>query len=220
MEEKYQYVLNSIEEFKKIFGNEYDFLPVTNEDDLISFENKFNVKIPDEYRWFLLNVANGIVNKDKWGFDLVKKVDFEIFWYKEDEYNPAIPFNLDKKVVSYKYNDDPYPYEIIVNEDLDCFPEYTNGQISIVGTGCGGSDFIVVNGKEYGNIWIDNFSSMNEVYPDYDLKRNKKRLNFIDWLIMNIEHKIDLHNQTIEARKKIAIENNNNNSKKWWQFWK
>jgi len=37
---------------------------------------------------------------------------------------------------------------------------------------------------------------------------------------MNIEHKIDLHNQTIEARKKIAIENNNNNSKKWWQFWK
>jgi len=206
MKDQYQDILKSIKKFKRICSKKYRFLPVTKEADLISFENKFNVKLPDDYRWFLLNVANGIVNRNEWDFNFIEKVDFKKFWHKENEFNPAIPFNLDKKVKCYndENEDDDYPYEIIINEDLEYFTDCTNGQISILETGCGGSDFIVVNGKEYGNIWIDNYSSMAEMFPYYSLKENKKRLNFTDWLLINIENEIQ----------------NQNEEKKWWQFWK
>lgn len=229
MENQHQDILSSIEDFKKFFGDEYKFLPVATEEELSYFENKFNVKIPYEYRWFLLNVANGIVNEDRRDFNLVKPKDFRNFFYKEDEFNPAIPFKWDKKIMCYKYHSDAYPYEFIVNEDLEYFEECTNGQIIISSYG----EFLVVNGIEYGNVWVDNFDSMQEVYPDYDLKRNKKRLNFFDWLIMKIERKIEFHNQCIEFKRKEELEklekeecpkivekNNHNDIKKWWQFWK
>lgn len=226
MNNQYQDILNSIEEFKRVFGSEYKFLSVVTEQELSSFEKKFNVKIPSEYRWFLLNVANGIVNKDKYGFDIVSKVMFTDFYYDKDEFNPSLSFNWDKKVVSYDYASDDYPYEKVINEDLDYFTECTNGQISILGRGCGGCDFIIVNGKEYGNVWIDNYTSMSEVYPDYDLKRDLKRLNFFEWLIKSIERKIDTNSQNIESERKEQREKENlqksksNDTRNWWQFWK
>lgn len=83
MGNQHQDILSSIEDFKKIFGNEYKFLPVATEEELNYFENKFNVKIPYEYRWFLLNIANGIVSEDKRGFKLISKVDFNNFFLRK-----------------------------------------------------------------------------------------------------------------------------------------
>lgn len=209
MKDQYRDILKSIKKFKRICGKEYRFLPVAKEDDLISFENKFNVKLPDDYRWFLLNVANGIVNKDKWGFDLVGKVDFKNFYYEENEFNPAIPFNLDKKVKFYnsedeENEDDDYPYEIFFDKDWIFLRGYSNGQIKIADFGCGTTGFLVINGKEFGNVWIDDFASNSEVYPFYSLKLNKRGSNFMDWLLVSVENEIQ----------------NQNEEKKWWQFWK
>lgn len=215
MGNQHQDILSSIEDFKKIFGNEYKFLPVATEEELNYFENKFNVKIPYEYRWFLLNIANGIVSEDKRGFKLISKVDFNNFFFKEDEFNPAIPFKWDKKIMCYKYDSDTYPYEFIVNEDLEYFEECTNGQIIISSYG----EFLVVNGIEYGNVWVDNFDSMQEVYPDYDLKRNKKRLNFFDWLIKTIENKIEFFTPVIvidKMEKNMIDLNFSSNDEEWY----
>jgi len=49
-------------------------------------------------------------------------------------------------------------------------------------SGCGADDFLVVKGDEYGNVWLDNYSSNEEVYPGYDKKQGKERLGFTDWL--------------------------------------
>ncbi|WP_278011393.1 SMI1/KNR4 family protein [Flavobacterium gyeonganense] len=204
-------MLDSIKDSKWVLDEIYMFLPTEPEENLIAFEAKFNVRIPEDYRFFLLNVSNGIVNKNKWGLNLVEKIDFVDFFYEDNEYNPSIPFELTNKVVFGRGSDckevSPYPYEITFDQNYDIFEKgYSNGQIHIAGYGCGTSAFIVVNGSEYSNVWVDDFSSNNEVYPEYDFKSNRPRFSFTDWLIEGVNREVTIHGQNIEWEKRIKLE--------------
>ena len=69
--------------------------------------------------------------------------------------------------LGYKYledgdYEDNYPYEIIYNNSRD-YKKCSYGYITLAGYGCGTHAFIVINGDEYGNIWIHDITS-NE-YP-------------------------------------------------------
>lgn len=203
-------MLNSIESSRKILEEKYLFLPTEPEENLIAFETKFNVRIPEDYRFFLLNISNGIVKKNKWGLNLIEKIDFVDFFYEDNKYNPSIPFELTNKVVfgsSSNYKEVyPYHYEITFDENYDIFEKgYSNGQINIAGYGCGTSAFIVVNGNEYGTIWINNFSSNNEVYPESDFQKKKSRFSFTDYLLKKIDREIVLCNEIIEDKKRTKL---------------
>ncbi len=203
-------ILKLLEAFKKIYGEDYSFLPVATEEELTSFEQKFNCKLPDDYRWFLLNIANGI-ERDR-GLNFVENVNFKDYWYEENEYNPSIPFVLDRKILFHEPEDyDKYPYEFYVYDDsrpeeevLYYMDAYSNGQVTLRGYGCGTCAFLVVNGNEFGNVWIDDFSSNAQVYPEYDEAKNKKRLTFNDWIIKSIERQIEMHNESIEHERRLA----------------
>jgi len=208
-------MLDSIKNSKKVLEETYLFLPVEPEKNIVEFENKFNVRIPEDYRFFLLNVANGIVNKNEWGFNFINKIDFIDFFYKDNEYNPSIPFELPNKVVfssSSEYKEASpykkvYPYEITFDEDYEILEKgFSNGQIDLVGYGCGTNAFLIVNGNEYGNVWINDLSSNNEVYPDYDFKRNKPRFSFTDWLLERINRHLTIYNQNIEWENRVKAE--------------
>lgn len=208
MDNEYGRMLDSIKNSKKVLEEIYLFLPTELEENLIAFETKFNVRIPEDYRFFLLNVANGIVNKNEWGFNLVEKIDFVDFFYEDNEYNPSIPFELTNKVIfSTTERKDSHPYEITYDMDEKIFDKgYSNGQIHIAGYGCGTSAFLVVNGSEYGNIWVDNFASYSEVYPECDFKRNKPRFSFTDWLLEGINRDLVNYNHNIELENRIKLE--------------
>ncbi|HEY1195493.1 SMI1/KNR4 family protein [Flavobacterium sp.] len=210
MDNPHSKILNSIENFKEILEVDYLFLPVVQKEDIAAFENKFNITIPEDYRYFLLNIANGIVNRNKWGLNLVEEIDFKDFFYEENEFNPSLPFELTTKVVFGNYHPDrkdSYPYEITYDGDYEIFMKgYSNGQIHIAGYGCGTSAFIVVNGSEYGNIWINDFSSNNEVCPEFDFKNNKSRLSFTDWLLESLDRVATIYNQNVEWENRIKEE--------------
>ncbi|GEL11545.1 SMI1 / KNR4 family (SUKH-1) [Flavobacterium glycines] len=203
-----QNILDSIETFKKIYGEEYIFSPIANEKEIELFENKFNVRLPEDYRWFLLNIANGIICKDEYQLDFIEKIDFQNFFYEEDEFNPSVPFRLTTKVLFSKPEfEDKYPYEIMYDEDDTIFMNgYLNGEITIASYGCGTFAFLIINGAEFGNVWIDDYSSNQEVYPEYDLKTNRKRLNFNDWLLKRIDRRIEIYHQSIEVERTIKKE--------------
>ncbi|MDR6762920.1 hypothetical protein J2Y38_003138 [Flavobacterium sp. 2755] len=209
MDNLHDEILGIIGNARKNLEEDYLFLPVALEKDIQIFESKFNVTIPEDYRWFLLNVANGIVNKNQWGFNLIEKIDFIEFFYKDNEFNPSIPFELTNKVVFSSGSDykEAYPYEITFDEDYDIFDKgYSNGQIHIAGYGCGTTAFIVINGNEYGNVWVDDFSSNNEVYPEFDSKKNKPRFSFSDWLLESVNRNVIIHNQRVECENRIKEE--------------
>ena len=209
MEDKYQYILKYIQSFKKLYRKEYHFLPVAVEDELIAFENRFNIKIPDDYRWFLLNIANGIVvnNEWDWNITLLNRIDFNDYKCGEDEGNPALPFRLDKRVKfhSNESEEEDYPYEVIIEQDKDFYVRFSNGNISIAYNEIEEKDFLlIVNGKEFGNVWVDDMKK-DEVYPYYNFQINKRRLNFSDWLSMKIDFLIC--NQKIEEKEEKVKRN-------------
>lgn len=191
MEQDYKLRLTlTIERIKKC--GKYNLVPACSMEDIKIFESKFDVQIPESYKWFVTTIANGVVSKHEWGFNLLDSHDWANYWFLEDEYNPSIPFPLTTRMVySNKESsdrDDKFPYETIYDDEGDFFHNgYRFGEISLVGTGCGSDYFLVVKGNEYGNVWVDNFSSNEEVYPVFDDKLNKKRLKFTDWLEFMVE---------------------------------
>lgn len=207
-----QNIKNIINKFKEKFNEYYIFLETASENDVAFFENKFGIKIPEEFRWFVLNVANGIEAKESWNSNLIDKVDFLNFFYLEDEFNPSIPFKLNTKVkfmdidtytemTSSYGQEEKYPYEIILDDYSEEMSKYRNGEIMITSYGGGTSAILIVNGNEYGNIWIDCPSSNQEIYPDYT--SNKKRLKFNDWLIIRIQRITKNYNYEIEYEKRL-----------------
>ena len=204
-----QELFETIKKFKKIFKREYKFLSVAKEVDIVLFENKFKVKLPNEYRWFLLNIANGIISKKDWNFDKLDKIDFKNYWHNE-EYNPSVNFKLNKKVIFHNpENFGNYPYETYVCDDTKSDEEFfylndgfKSGVIHLCGYGCGTCSMIVVNGEEYGNVWTEDIASSDEVYPEYEIENNKSRMNFNDWIILHLNHEIKMHYLILESEKR------------------
>ena len=60
MKDQYRDILKSIKKFKRICSKKYRFLPVTKEADLISFENKFNVKSTNKTLQKVFNNNRGL----------------------------------------------------------------------------------------------------------------------------------------------------------------
>ncbi|WPO83710.1 SMI1/KNR4 family protein [Chryseobacterium sp. JJR-5R] len=173
-----------IQKFKERFKNDYKFLPTANPRSIENFENKFSVKIPDDFRWFLLNIANGIINTDQHNFNLTDRINFSDYYYEEDEHNPSLPFKLNNEF----------------NFKTDEYEDFINGTIQLAGYGCGCYSFIVVNGEEYGNTWVDNYASNSEVSPEKNAQKN--RLRFHEWIIKEINLMISQKKQSEEFRQK------------------
>jgi hypothetical protein len=187
---------DKIEVFKRTkLGDIYTFLPVATEKEVAYFETTFNVKIPSDLRWFVLNIANGI--KSIYPTDnIIDQIDFEDYYYKERDYNPSIPFEGTQRIYHGEEvfdEDNDYPYGTTYDNIFKL--GYRNGYVCLVSSGCGAFDFIIVNGSEYGNVWANNISSMDEIYPSYDKKLNMKRLGFEDWLHQQMDYRIKIHLQ-------------------------
>ncbi len=54
------------------------------------------------------------------------------------------------------------------------------GALRISNFGCGVSLNLIVNGKEYGNIWADDRCNDQGIYPDPYYKKSG-RIQFLDW---------------------------------------
>ena len=55
-----------------------------------------------------------------------------------------------------------------------------NGTIKLSNFGCGITMNLVVKGKEYGNVWVDDRCNDQGIYPDL-YSGNKERIEFLDW---------------------------------------
>lgn len=171
--------------FKRLhFTSSYDFVPPALEEDVLAFEAKFDVRLPEDYRWFITNLTNGIIPTDKWDFGLLKKHEWTDYKYSEQHCNPSVPFPLSKRMAR-ESNDEheDYPFETLRASISDLpLKSFRLGEISLRDNGCGSDDFLVIKGNEYGNIWVDDYSSNAEVYPCYNIRLEKHRFSFTDWL--------------------------------------
>jgi len=153
--------------------------PPLEETEVLAFESQYNIRLPEEYREFLLTVANGGVgpvyalerlgqyNGTSW--DEIPGMVGELsspFPYI-DQWN-AKPIDASRPVE-----------EQYQQQDWYWDARHVNGAIPISSLGCGLVQLLIVTGSERGNIWFDDRADWKGLYPDST--DHSKRVTFFEW---------------------------------------
>lgn len=118
-----------------VFGSEhhkYRFNPVLPEAEVAQFETRHQIRLPEDYRCFLLNAGDGGVGPS---YGLERLSNFQ------RNLSQPFPFSgptaaLDEAVLDAQGDWDSYP-----------------GVLEFCHHGCGSYSYLVVNGPTYGTIW-------------------------------------------------------------------
>lgn len=234
MNEQLNRISNKIGELKmldkhfKIFGSQkhkYKINPTISLDKVQQFENTYHVTLPKDYVNFITMLGNGGAGPF-YGLEPFENCLFGDLDYKRSDslLNPSKPFlhtepwNLNfETAISENENEEEYQKEYSKFENQYFDKTQMNGVIAICNYGCAVSLNLVVNGKEYGNIWTDDRGSDNGIYPSYELG-NKDKISFLDWYELWLDNSL----KVFKDENKNEFENQlqvTENKKPWWKIW-
>ena len=171
----------------RVFGSsthKYLLNPVIRESEVRAFENKYAINLPEAYRRFLIELGNGGAGP-YYGLQTLEDSLFADLDYKRaNEFlNPSKPFLLTEKWNMTFEGDYSNEQERQAFEEEYFKDSWVNGLLRICNYGCGASLNLVVNGAEYGNIWVDSRGNDEGIYPDPYFGQSE-RTQFLDWYIL------------------------------------
>ena len=164
--------------------------PCLDENEISAFEEKHSVRLPEDYRTFLIDIGNGGSELFKLG-EMDNSFDFQP-WEENDGFigTLAEPFQY-----SEAWNDlSGYPvYEAGKEDDEEWLEEYDhqrdlfdqeyfiplNGALPIAHLGCAIRLWLVITGPERGNVWYDDRANLQGLKPL--LTSDGRRLSFLEW---------------------------------------
>lgn len=169
-------------------GHNYGLNPTLSEDELTEFETDHGVRLPDDYRQFLLRVGNGgagpyyglfSLGEMDDGFDLGPWGDFvgrlSSPFPHSDTWNDLIGKPDDSAVT----DSDEYDGLIEAFEKRYFDTCQVNGAIPICHLGCALRQWLVITGPEAENVWCDDRADYKGLHP---LKTHgRERTSFFDW---------------------------------------
>jgi SMI1 / KNR4 family (SUKH-1) len=151
----------------QVFGSEshqYQFNPCLQEEEIQAFEAKYNIRLPYEYRNFLLEVGNGGTGP---GYGLYKLPGLE----NESEIT-AIPTKKNESLLckAFPLKEAWNDLSLIKDEaDSESNPyfdsKFVQGTITIANYGCGIYAMLIITGEQQGKIWIDDRTNDGGIYP-------------------------------------------------------
>lgn len=164
----------------QIFGSEvhkYKLNEPISFEKVVEFETEHQVKLPKDYVEFITQIGNGGAGP-YYGIEPFENGLFEDLDFKKGRTDPSKPFPLTER-----WNLDLYDKngENIDSMELNYFhSKQINGTIKVSNFGCGVSLLLVVNGEDYGNIWMDDRGNEGGIYPTYQFS-NQKKVFFLKW---------------------------------------
>jgi hypothetical protein len=188
----------------------YQFNKPIPEADLLAFEDRFNIKLPEAYRNFLLHVGNGGAGPSYGIYPLgMMDVGWEMDLWPPDFVYPDEVFPFDGPTNDTSMLERGMPkesdfdtkeafeeaeeqwadehYEALQNEYWD--KHALKGAIPIVHHGCCLRSWLVTApGKEYGFIWEDGSPEESGVYPLESVRA--KRYTFDSWYLEWLDRSI------------------------------
>lgn len=230
MNDQIERISNKIKELKRkdsryeIFGSgnhRYALYKPISLQEIRRFEAKHNITLPSGYVNFLTLIGDGGVGPH-YGLEPLENALYRDPDYLSQELlDPSKPF-LYTEPWNMKFDavrDD----NCIADAEMERYAQFEesyfakermNGTISICNFGCGVNIVLVVNGAEYGNVWMDDRSSDYGIHPYYNT--NDGRLNFLDWY----EKWLDSSLLKLQASGKPQTEESRESEEKpWWKFW-
>lgn len=187
--------LRSIDRNCKLFGaggHRYRLAPPASERQLTAFEDRYHVKLPEDYREFLAAAGNGGAGPFHGVFPLglFDGAGTELEPWEEgdgltgtlaDPFLLTEPWNLPpERLERPHFETDDEEYEWQEGLDADLYrPDLMNGTFPICHHGCAKRTFLVVTGKERGHVWYDGRASTEPISPHAD--ERGRRLTFAEW---------------------------------------
>ena len=181
----------------KVFGAElhgFALNPLLSESAVQKFEAKHRIRLPEDYRGFLINLGNGGAGPF-WGVFKLGEMD-DCHDVKKWKAGDGMVGTLSKPFPHTKpWNDVPELPEEPEDEDdeaeyekaLEAFdeiywnPDNVNGAIPLCHEGCAYRDWLVVTGREAGHMWHDARTNQAGLYPISIGKQ--KRVTFLQWYL-------------------------------------
>lgn len=153
-----------------------------SEKDVETFEEKHKIKFPNDFRTFITQMFDG-------GFGPHQIMPLE-YWdsIHNTVYLDSLGNDLSKPFPLVKAWDEEKDKELM--PDRENYNSIVNGTIRICHIGCGNFIFLVVNGREYGNMWIDDRASNGEIIPLTSKGENRVTFEewYFDWVDSQIEY--------------------------------
>lgn len=155
-------------------GHRYELAPKLSMAELAEVEEQFGVKLPDDYRTFLLEVGSGGAGPGyglfplgreggTWGWDgdgAILTGDLRKPFPHTKEWNVSFEELAEgEDEDAYWARRDAWDDEVYWN------PKETTGAICICHEGCAIRDWLVVTGAERGRIWLDDRASNAGLIP-------------------------------------------------------
>lgn len=127
----------------KFGGHHYHFLPALRDADVVAFEKKNRVELPDDYRQYLVHVADGGVGPS-YGLNQLESA--------AQGAALAMPFPWTERT------------RLEGREDFELWDKHP-GFLELCHHGCGYYDILVVAGSTKGLMWHDVLAGSSEIIP-------------------------------------------------------
>lgn len=193
--------LKTLDQEFSVFGAEhhkYELNPVVSSSEVSEFEHHFGIDLPQGYRLFITKLGNGgagpYYGLEPLGDSLFVDLDYK---RKDELLDPSQAFEL-----TTAWNMDFEAADALNEQEYEDFEEayfddkWVNGLLRICNFGCGVSMNLVVNGEEYGNIWVDDRGNDGGIYPDPYFSQ-AERTNFLQWYEMWLNQSIQELTETV-----------------------
>lgn len=160
----------------------YRLLPRIEEHKVNDFEKKYQLKLPDDYREFIIEHGNGGAGPE-FGilpFEPEKMYDFRL--ESEDSLKPGELFPHRKAwnaewIASFDFENER-PEDSLLEQYWST--DLIAGSVFLSHYGHGDIYILVVKGYEAGHVWFDGRANYSGVFPENE---NGKRLNFSEWYL-------------------------------------
>lgn len=139
--------------------------PPASLETLQAFEQRYNIRLPEEYRRFVLSVGNGGDGTPHYGLFRLEDADHDEMGQVAPGFAPSAPFPL---VESWIWEDDPDPDETLHRHVHD------HGHVYLGTDGCGLEYVLITAGAEQGHVWVLTGEGASPAEED--------PVGFLDWL--------------------------------------
>jgi hypothetical protein len=178
----------------RIYGSDshkYKINAKLSDSRIIDFEKLHKISLPQDYKDFLTKIGNGGVGP-YYGLFKLEQWNFDDYGNINQDLSQPFPYSENwNDLIEFEENEDYTETEEFKKWEEHYFNDsHTNGAIRICHYGCAVHFFLIVNGKEFGNVWIDDRTSDKGLFPVLS-KATGQRMSFSDWYYEWIESSLN-----------------------------
>ncbi len=165
-----------------VFGarsHKYRIYPCLTEIEILDFERQYQVSIPEDYRHFLLEIADGGAGPD-YGLYRLQDPKRQINSLLSHSWPHRAEWDL-------KSSQFASIQEFNLEYERD---EHTQGALSICDMGCGYEVLLVLTGEERGTIWHDLRAGDKGIIPVQNVQSGALRVSFSEWYEMWLDNSL------------------------------